>query len=132
MLTLLRQCLITFLVLLQLFAPLVHAHVNNQFSSDGLHLPGLEFHNAVYDASALQALPCFSNANNLIVSIDTGVRNKNKNNHSNNDNGDYIYSPVFTFNVAITATDINFSPQKTLIVNTLFAPPYAPRAPPLS
>jgi len=38
----LRPFLVTFLVLLQFIAPLVHAHTSEKFSSQGLHIPGLE------------------------------------------------------------------------------------------
>jgi hypothetical protein len=38
----LRPFLVTFLVLLQFIAPLVHAHTGEKFSSQGLHIPGLE------------------------------------------------------------------------------------------
>lgn len=49
----LRPCLVIFLVLLQCIAPLVHAHTGEKFSTQGLHIPGLEAYG--YSASVVDA-----------------------------------------------------------------------------
>ena len=44
MFTTLRKFIVIFLVLLQLIAPLVHAHAGEDISNTGLHVPGLEMY----------------------------------------------------------------------------------------
>jgi hypothetical protein len=131
MLILFRQFLVVFLVLLQLFAPLVHAHVDKHFASAGLHVPGLELHVAGYDSPSLQAAHCAFSANNLMVSINTGITEPHKKNPANAGGGECIQQPVDVFTAAISVVDRHFSPLASVIVSSLFISPYAPRAPPL-
>jgi hypothetical protein len=51
----LRPLLVTFLVLLQFIAPLVHAHTSEQISSQGLHIPGLEVYGQSVSPDALES-----------------------------------------------------------------------------
>ncbi|MDD1605282.1 MAG: hypothetical protein LUP96_01080 [Methylococcaceae bacterium] len=51
----LRPFLVTFLVLLQFIAPLVHAHTSEQISSQGVHIPGLEAYGRSIPPEALEA-----------------------------------------------------------------------------
>ncbi|MEQ1635096.1 MAG: hypothetical protein ABL903_00300 [Methylococcales bacterium] len=126
-----RNFLVILLVLLQLFAPLVHAHVGKHFTSAGIHLPGLESRTVGVEAPTLQALDCNFSSSNLIVSIEAGVKNKQPENVVDNADGAYIHQPAFVFNVLIIATDSNFSPHIAAFVPYLYTPRYAPRAPPL-
>lgn len=77
----LRTCLVIFLVLLQCIAPLVHAHTGENFSSQGLHIPGLEVYG--YSASvadATQSAPVLackmstfcSDMDGQVVGVDAG------------------------------------------------------------
>jgi hypothetical protein len=79
----LRPFLVTFLVLLQFIAPLVHAHTGEQISSQGLHIPGLEVYGRSVSPDALEAtqsattLPCkmssfCSDIEGQIVGVDAG------------------------------------------------------------
>ncbi|NOT85931.1 MAG: hypothetical protein HOP02_14375 [Methylococcaceae bacterium] len=131
MITVSRNFLVIFLVLLQLFAPLVHAHVDEPFLSNGLHLPGLENPTAALNTPTLHAQQCTFSSNHLVVSIESGVKDKHLKNHLNNDNGDYIHQAAFVFNAVNVATDSNFSPHVISIAQSSCTPLYAPRAPPL-
>jgi len=51
----LRPFLVFFLVLLQCIAPLVHAHTGENFSAQGLHIPGLEVYGHSESIDALQS-----------------------------------------------------------------------------
>ena len=55
MFTTLRKFLVIFLAMLQLFAPLVHAHTGNKASDLGLHVPGLEILGVDHEALMSQA-----------------------------------------------------------------------------
>jgi hypothetical protein len=76
----LRPFLITFLVLLQFIAPLVHAHTSEKFSSQGVHIPGLEGYARSADstqstdtATALCEIISFcGNIDGQVVGVDTG------------------------------------------------------------
>jgi hypothetical protein len=132
MLILFRNVLVLLLVLLQLFAPLVHAHVDKHFSTAGLHLPGLEIHAfAKNDAPVVQALPCVYSNNNLIVSIDTGIKDKHLKKVSTDNTDAYIYPPTLLLQRLALVTEIFYSPERNLRVHSFYTPPYAPRAPPL-
>ena len=131
MVTLSRNFLVLFLVLLQLFAPLVHAHVDEHYTNVGIHLPGLESHDPKFNSPALQAIHYTFSSNNLVVSINTGIKAKHDKNLPVSGDDDYIHQPFFVFNAATAATDINFSPQSSTIVLPHTTSPYAPRAPPV-
>jgi hypothetical protein len=76
----LRPFLVTFLVLLQFIAPLVHAHTSEKISSQGLHIPGLEVYghsapeNAIHSTQSLCKVSSFcSDIDGQVVSVDTGL-----------------------------------------------------------
>jgi hypothetical protein len=56
MFTTLRKFTVIFLAILQLIAPLVHAHAGEKNSSLGLHVPGLEIYGVEHDALMSQAI----------------------------------------------------------------------------
>lgn len=76
----LRPFLVTFLVLLQCIAPLVHAHTSEKVLSQGLHIPGLEvysrsvsFNSTVSVTATLCHVSAFcSDIDGQIVGVDTG------------------------------------------------------------
>ncbi|MEN8259295.1 MAG: hypothetical protein ABFS02_01690 [Pseudomonadota bacterium] len=67
------RTLITVLVLLQLIAPLVHAHLGFDNSPPGIHVPGLEFVNAPAGDNDLQSATSNFTLDGLVVGIVTGV-----------------------------------------------------------
>lgn len=128
-----RNTVLALLILLQLFAPLVHAHVHEHFASQGLHLPGLESHVLAHEIPVLQAVHCDFDTNNLMVSVNTGIKDQKfeKVVDTEQDNHHTIRSADFVFRVAIVLVDHNFSPHFAQPVDSIEPPPYAPRAPPL-
>ncbi|MGR9086734.1 MAG: hypothetical protein ACU841_06640 [Gammaproteobacteria bacterium] len=69
-----RQFLLLFLAMLQLFAPLLHAHAG-QSRHFGFHIPGLEFYfGHQVGHSAIQPEHTLSNADDLIVAVNDGIR----------------------------------------------------------
>lgn len=147
MFTTLRKFTVIFLAILQLFAPLVHAHAGEKVSGLGLHVPGLEKYGAAHDASVFHAvsydsssgrigsrpiatLPPSLAVEGIIVGIDAGMKNKQVNTASDLASGLYLHQQSPVFNTAISSFDINFSPQTQLFVCRLFIPSLSPRAPP--
>ncbi len=147
MFTTLRKFTVIVLAILQLIAPLVHAHAGEKVSDLGLHVPGLEMYGVEHDASVFQAvsydsspdrigsrpiatLPPSLAVEGIIVGIDAGMKDKQVNAASDLDNNHYLHQQVPVFNAAIFPFDINFSPQAQQFVCRLFIPSLSPRAPP--
>lgn len=142
MFTTLRKFTVIFLAILQLIAPLVHAHVGEKVGLlpnagvGSLHVPGLEKYSAERDASVFQieTLPCnvsthdFS-SDGMLIGIDTGIKDKQTGTGSNLDNSYYLQQ-VLAFNAVISPFDTNFSPQSQPFVRRLLVPSLSPRAPP--
>lgn len=128
----LRRYLLVLLGLLQLVAPLVHAHSGNNFSQFGLHLPSFEIYSTANNQNTptLQSLDYLAALDDAIVSISTGIQNQQNN---SDDLWSLLYFPPYS--VAITPTliscEINFSPQATLSIKSILHSPQSPRAPPV-
>ncbi|TAK64189.1 hypothetical protein [Methylobacter sp.] len=145
MFTTLRKFTVIFLAILQLIAPLVHAHAGEKVSDLGLHVPGLEMYGVEDEPSMSQAvsddfssghigsrpiatLPPSLAVEGIIVSIDAGMKDKQVN--ADLDNSHYLYQQAPVFNAAISPFDINFSPQPQQFACRLLIPSLSPRAPP--
>jgi hypothetical protein len=70
-----RIAILSLLALMQLFAPLVHAHAGGGPFSGMIHIPGLEFLSK-QDGSAVQSLTCPGDADGLIVGLELGLKNQ--------------------------------------------------------
>ncbi|MGZ8160422.1 MAG: hypothetical protein ACXWT1_19805 [Methylobacter sp.] len=130
MFTTLRKFTVILLAILQLFAPLVHAHAGEKVSGLGLHVPGLEKYGAEHDASVFHAVSYDSSSDGIIVGIDAGMKDKQVNAASDLDSGLYLHQQAPEFNAAISPFDINFSPQTQPFICRLLIPSLSPRAPP--
>jgi hypothetical protein len=143
MFTTLRKFTIIFLAILQLFAPLVHAHVGEKIgllpnSGIGtLHVPGLEKYSVDRDAaiSPEEMLHCNasmhdSSSDEMLIGIDTGIKDRQSNAGVDLDSSCYLHQQAAIFKTAVSPFDINFSPQTQLFVSRLFIPSLSPRAPP--
>lgn len=132
-----RLSLVTFLVLLQLVAPLVHAHAGKMAfvfpttSAGKLHVPGLEMlsitatDNSQYNLSAID-MP----SEGVIFGVDTGIKQHQANNLSDADNSFYLHQKTIVFNAPISPFDTNFSPQATVFISRPPVSSHTPRAPP--
>jgi hypothetical protein len=130
--------------MLQLFAPLVHAHVgekaglmpNSDFGT--LHVPGLEQFSINRDAAIAQVERLHRNVavhdsgfDDMLVGIDTGINARQSTIEIDLDHSFYLHQQAAVFKSAISPFDTNFSPQSQLFVCRLLIPSLSPRAPPV-
>lgn len=126
----LRKFLVIFLAILQLIAPLVHAHAGEKVSNLGLHVPGLEMYGVEHDAFVFQAVSHDSSSEGIIVGVDAGMKDKQVNTVADLDNSHYLHQQAPVFNVAISPFDTTTPSQSQQFVCRLFIPSLSPRAPP--
>ena len=134
MFSLLRTPIIVFLVLLQLFAPLVHAHTGEQIFTTGLHVPGLEAYvdapSAKQTTAILRAASQQTDAEGILVDINTGLKAKHSKALDNTDTPLYITPDAVAITATLSEYDCNFSPQPQQTIAQLFAIAHSARAPP--
>ena len=119
MFTTLRKFTVIFLAILQLIAPLVHAHAGEKSPDRGLHVPGLEMYGAEHDTLLSQAISYSFSSYGIIVGVDAGIKDNKAN---------LPQTPVF--NPTLAPFDNNFTPQTAQFICRLFIPSLSPRAPP--
>jgi hypothetical protein len=129
-----RYLMVIALVLLQTFAPLVHAHASDtqtkQTTQTGLHLPGLEGYSSQHNKAAMFAFDSVcSDVDGLVISIDTGIKNRIECDASHSPS--YLPTPFFIVNPSVSPFQFNFSPQSSQFIATLLLVTHSPRAPPL-
>jgi hypothetical protein len=134
----LRKFLVIFLALLQLVAPLVHAHAgeksrpSSKTGLGNLHIPGLEALSVEQESLILNAASHPYIAEGVIIAVDTGI----KQNQAKliNDAGTIYFLPSQT--VAIKSSfslfEKNFSPTLPAFAGRFLVSSHIPRAPPLS
>ncbi len=71
-----QKMLIILLTLLQLVAPLVHAHTGEEHATQNIHLPGFEFFNLTLDTAILQAQKHPNFDTGSIISIGSAIKHK--------------------------------------------------------
>jgi hypothetical protein len=144
----LRPFLVTFLVLLQFIAPLVHAHTSEKILSQGLHIPGLEVYahsepqdalNSIQSATTLLckvSLFC-SNIEGQIVGIDAGFSRdiaipmqRLYKKIVDLDHDYYLPQQPVIFKTVISAFNITLLIQAIPLVCQLANSSHPPRAPP--
>lgn len=74
MVIILRHSIITLLILLQLVAPLLHAHSGVELSKDSVHLPGLEVMDNQYSGSNTLKPVSQHEACGVAVGISIGIQ----------------------------------------------------------
>jgi len=134
----LRKFLVIFLALLQLVAPLVHAHAGEESLSlpntglGKLHIPGLEAYGVEHETSMIKATGHHYYAEGLIIAVDAGIY-QNQSNLINDDGNDYfLASQSFAIKPSISLFDRNFSPSVPTFACRLPVTSHTPRAPPFS
>ncbi|MGZ8223317.1 MAG: hypothetical protein ACXWT0_16880 [Methylobacter sp.] len=143
MFTSLRKFTVIFLAILQLIAPLVHAHVGEKVGlssnsgSGTLHVPGLERYSVDRDAPLFQAEALHCNvathdfsSDGMLIGIDAGIKDRQIDAGIDLDHSYYLHPEALLFNASLSPFDINFSPQSQLLVRQLLIPSLSPRAPP--
>lgn len=139
-----RPFLVTFLVLLQFIAPLVHAHTREKIVSQGLHIPGLEAYGRSasqesFDATAT-ALPCkvssfCGNVEGQIVGVNAGIsRNATLQRLykiiADLDHDTYLPPPIAVFQIGVVAFTTTLSKPTAPLICQLVYFAHSPRAPP--
>lgn len=130
MIAVFQKNLVFLLVMLQLVAPLVHAHIGSNSFNQGLHMPGLELYRINHDGPAVQTVNADRDADGLLVVMDAGIIDtpdaflaKKSQTHSAVLVGQIQVS-------LIPPTDSNFTPQQPLLTSRIFPSSHSPRAPP--
>jgi hypothetical protein len=126
----LRKFLVIFLAILQLIAPLVHAHAGEKAPDWGLHVPGLEMYGVKNDALVSTAVNYDLSTDGIIVGVDAGMKDNQINAVADLDDSPYLHQQAATVKSAISPFDANFSPQAAQFVSRLLIPSLSPRAPP--
>ena len=139
MLTSLRKFTVIFLAILQLIAPLVHAHVGEKagfLSHSGvgaLHVPGLERYSvdrSIYPAEAIHykvSTHDFS-SDGMLIGINAGIKDKQANVDVDHY---YLYQQIALFKTVILPFNTATPPQSQPFVCRLRIPSLSPRAPPV-
>ena len=131
MLPTLRKFLIIFLTILQLFAPLVHAHASESASNQGLHVPGLEHYSSHHDSSAyFKAHALHACVDGVLISIGVGLKQTSSTAQSDTDNSVYLPMQISLLSsVALPLETYHPRQSQPLLTRLLVSPPPS-RAPP--
>ena len=128
MILVIRCSIILLLLVLQGFAPLVHAHVHIIDSEDGVHIHGIT--TAVSHEHQLSALDKFS-CSSAAIGLHSAIQKKKSLNADLNAETCYLsYTGFVRFPVYIEKT-VGFSPPVIALKSSLLLSASAPRAPPL-
>jgi hypothetical protein len=130
MLSALNKSLILVLAMLQLFAPLVHAHTGNNGFNQGIHIPGLESFHQNHDALVSQNVNLDKDSDGLLVMVDMGIKNPLAMIVEGADNSFTVLPPDQLRINPLPKSDSNFSPQTKALASRRLSPSQSPRAPP--
>jgi hypothetical protein len=130
MLSVLRNSLIIVLAMLQLFAPLVHAHTGDNSFTQGLHIPGLEPYLSNHDAPVFQNVNVDWDSEGLLVVMDAGIKKLHDISVERTGCGFALLPPGRLRVSALPQDDNNFSRQPQPFSFRRLLSPHSPRAPP--
>jgi hypothetical protein len=130
MLLVLRKSLILVLAMLQLFAPLVHAHTGDKNFNQGLHVPGLEPYLKNQDAPVFQDVNLDWDSEGLLVVVGAGIKNPQDIAVENANSSFALLSSGQLRRSALFKKDNNFSPQLRSFTFQRLLSTLSPRAPP--
>ncbi len=130
MLIVFRKPLIFLLAMLQLFAPLVHAHSGEKIFNQGLHIPGLEAFYSGNDTSVIEHVNLGSDTEGLLIMVDAGINNP-QDFIAAVDTIEFGILPSSQLHVsALPIADNNFSPHPPVFGFQRFFSTLPSRAPP--
>lgn len=130
--TLVRFCFVTFLVLLQLAAPLIHAHKNEQFNVGySFHLPEFEQVNSLLEHNATMISSSYHEGE--MVTVSAGVKENQRRHLPSEDNLRFfiIFSLIYPL-LVVRGCLHSFFVQAEPVKRFLFLSLGIPRAPPFS
>ncbi len=129
MTTRLRIFTVIFLAILQLIAPLVHAHTGENIPVPGFHVPGLEMYGVDHVEFESQVISRAFSSDGILVAVDAGMIDK-KISVDTEDNGPYLQYQALAINIGPSPFYTKIPSQSSQIVCRLIAPSQTPRAPP--
>lgn len=135
MLPLFRLILIAMLVMLQLLAPLVHAHTRQNAFNDEvtgkLHMPGLETLNLQGDEIGQYLNATATDpSEGLAVGIDHGIKQSSQKLSADTAPTYYLDTATWLVAVDFITEKINFSPHLIPLLSRFSVTSHTPRAPP--
>jgi len=124
-----RFCFVILLVLLQLVAPLIHAHKNDKADSgESFHLPEFEQVDALLKKSSIMIAPSFHEGE--IVTVSSGVKENHRRFLSSDNLQVFVILSFLLIFAAPQRTQRRFFVQTEPIKPFHFFNSVAPRAPP--
>ena len=129
-----RRFLIIVLTLLQLIAPLVHAHASEHILKQGLHVPGLELSGREYFgliAPEIKSLQLNVSVDGMIVVIDLGVKRNQDKHLISSESSYYLHQQDVVFNAGVSKLDTDFSSHLKQIHYLSLSSAHSSRAPPV-
>ena len=118
------------LVLLQLIAPLVHAHSEAKYAPAGIHLPGLEYVQADHQTSTIKANALLCVSEGVIVGIGSGLKQKAM--PPFDLVSPYSETTIKYFDANPNRFEVGFSPHiNAILTSQLFDPSRSSRSPPI-
>ena len=123
----LQRSLIILLVLLQLVAPLVHAHSGQGVSPEGIHLPGLEFVTS-HENENILTISSHSQDHGAVISVSSGIQHKNFS--RTNVEKIYLLTKETHHNAVNCQREVNCLPEGFRVLRTICLRLVFPRAPP--
>lgn len=128
MIHMLHKSLIMLLVLLQLVAPLVHAHSEQDESPEGIHLPGLEFVTGHDKGVVFSTTTSHTDYDGTIISVSSGIQYKNFSRASVEKV--YLLTKNTQHNTANCLLELSCLLEGLIIQHKIFLQSGSPRAPP--
>ncbi len=118
------------LVLLQLIAPLVHAHSEAKYAPAGIHLPGLEYVQTDHQTSTIKANALLCVSEGVIVGIGSGLKQKAM--PPFDLVSPYSETSIKYFDATPNRYEVGFSPHIVAILTSQsFDPSRSSRSPPI-
>jgi hypothetical protein len=124
----LRQFFVVLLVLLQMAAPLVHAHIGENGGSHGLHLHELDSLPLTPDTAVLSAIDHELDAQFGVVNVGSAIKHQPLVSHTTPIL--FLFGDTAGFDIVRNADVVNFSPPSPNYSVTPFLSHNSSRAPP--
>lgn len=118
------------LMLLQVIAPLTHAHAGKDNAKTGLHIPGLETFSSADNLPRFQTADDYSSSDNVLFGVGAGIKQSQKALSADPGDSHYLFQSIALVPSPLSAFNTSFSPRSPPIAGVLSMPSHTPRAPP--